>query len=193
MRWSRVRVPPGSPFQYYDQACITAAEACRRPPCSAACKGQPERNHLLPVANQQNIAGKHGVVPGLALHRREPRDLGELAGDRRDKRKFTLLRQHQQQVLVSQQEQLAVAVTSALPLALAVLEVDASENAADEPETMSVVNDEVIEVGLQPDRRPTLLDGPSAGSSRNRETARAAAVADADQDVAVRGQGRLHD
>src|ERR1700681_1388489 len=121
-----------------------------RPPWSAACHGQPERDHLLPVANQQNVAGQRRVVPGLALHRREPRDLGELVGNRRDTRKLALPRQHQQQVLVTQQEQLAVAVASALPLALAVLEVDASEDAAVEPEGMAVVYDEVFEIGLKP-------------------------------------------
>ena len=141
---------------------------------SAAREGQPERDHLLAVANQQDVAGQHRVVPGLALDRREPRDLRELVGGRPDQRQFALLRQHQQQVLVGQQDELAMAVASALPLALAVLEVDAREDAAVEAEGMALVNDEVVEVGLQPDRRPALFDGPSAGSVRDRDAARAA-------------------
>ena len=55
------------------------------------------------------------------------------------------------------------------------------------------MNDEVAEGGLQPDRRPALFDGPSAGSVRNRDAAHAGSLAAADQDVTVRGQGRLRD
>src|ERR1039458_5153445 len=213
----------------------------RRPAPSAAREGQPERGHLLAVAIQQDVTGQNRVVPGLALERREPRELRELIGDRPDQRQLTLFRQHQKQVLIGQQDELAVAVASALPLALAVLEVDAREDAAVEAEgiaimndevvevglqpirgpalfdgpsagstrdreaaraaavadalpiCIAIMNDEVVEVGLQPIRGPALFDGPSAGSTRDREAARAAAVADADQDVAVRGQGRLHD
>src|SRR5712692_106842 len=141
---------------------------------SAAREGQPERGHLLAVANQQAVADQNRVVPGLALHRRDPRDLRELVGDRPDQHQLAFLRQHQQQVLVAKQDELAVAVASAFPLALAVLEVDAREYAAVEAEGMAIVNDEVVEVGLQPERRPALLDGPSAGSVRDREAARAA-------------------
>ena len=65
-----------------------------------------------------------------------------------------------------------MAVASALPLALAVLEVDASEDAAVESVGMAVVNDEVIEVRLQPGGGPALLGGPSASSLRDREAAR---------------------
>ena len=134
-------------------------------------QGQPERGHLLAVANQQDVADQHRVVPGLALDRREPRELRELVGGRRDQRQFAFFRQHQQQVLIGQQDELAVAVASALPLALAVLEVDAREDAAVEAEGMAVVNDEVVEVGLQPDRGPALFGGPSAGSVRDRDAA----------------------
>ena len=126
------------------------------------------------------------VLPSM---RREPRELRELVGGRPDQRQLTLLRQHQQQVLVGQQDELAVAVASALPLALAVLEVDAREDAAVEAEGMALVNDEVVEVRLQPVRRPALFDGPSAGSVRDRDAAHADAAghaAGADQDVAVR-------
>src|SRR5438046_7186202 len=84
---------------------------------------------------------------------------------------------------------------SALPLALAVLEVDARKDAAVEPEGITVMNDEVIEVRLQPGRRPHLLGGPSAWSVRHRQAARAdspAHVARGDQDGAVRSQVRLY-
>src|SRR5713226_804817 len=97
---------------------------------SAAGEGQPECGHFLAVANQQDIAGQHRVVPGLALDRREPCELPELIVGCGDQRQLAFLRQHQQHVLVGQQDELAVAVPSALPLAIAVLEVDAPENAA---------------------------------------------------------------
>ncbi len=58
---------------------------------------------------------------------------------------------------------------------------------------MAAVNDEVVEVGLQPDRGPALFGGPSAGAVRDREAARAALSTGGDQDAAVRGHGRLHD
>src|SRR5713226_6073850 len=101
---------------------VDSSEYPRQPP-SVAREGQPERGHLLAVANQQDIADQRGVVPGLAVERREPRDLRELVGGRPDQRQLTLFRQHQQQVLIGQQDELAVAVAAALPLSLAVFEV----------------------------------------------------------------------
>ena len=97
------------------------------------------------------------MVPGLAFDRLEPRDLRELIRGRLDQRQLAFFRQHQQQILIGQQNDLAVAVASALPLALAVLEIDAREVAAVEAKSKVLVNDEVVEVRLQPDRRPTLL------------------------------------
>src|SRR5207245_7874498 len=99
-------------------------------------------------------------------------------------------------VLIGQEDELAIAVASALPLAFAILQVDARENAAVEAVGVSVVNDKVVEVGLQPVRGPALCGGPSAGAiggcMRERETPNATAVADTHQDVAFRGQVRLH-
>ena len=90
-----------------------------------------------------------------------------------------------------------MAVASALPLALAVLEIDAREAAAVEAKGMVLVNDEIVEVRLQPGRCPALFGGPSAGSVCDRDAAHADFGAEsgaaADQDVAVRGDGRLHD
>src|SRR5882672_6799451 len=45
---------------------------------SAAPGGQPERGHLLAVANEQDVACQHRVVPGLAFDRRESGELREL-------------------------------------------------------------------------------------------------------------------
>jgi hypothetical protein len=59
---------------------------------SAARKGEPERGHLLAVANQEEITGQHRVVPGLALDRLEAGDLRELIGCRLNQRQFALLR-----------------------------------------------------------------------------------------------------
>src|SRR5438132_14160166 len=108
-------------------------------------EGQPERGHLFAVANQQDVADQHRVVPGLALDCRKPREFRELIGSCADQRQLTLLREHQQQVLVGQQHELAVAEASALPLALAVLEIDAREDVTVEAEGMTLVNDEVVE------------------------------------------------
>src|SRR5436309_8853006 len=114
---------------------------CRPRSPSTAREGQPECDHLAVIANQQEVADQRRVVPGLAFECRESRDLGELVGGRPDQRRLTLLRQHQQQVLVGKQDELAVAVASAFPLALAVLEVDAREDVAVEAEGMVFVND----------------------------------------------------
>src|SRR2546428_7720322 len=103
---------------------------------SVAREGQPERGHLLAVANQQDVAGQRRVVPGLALDRRELRELRELVRRRPDQRKLALFREHKQHVLVGQQDELAMAVTPALPLASAVLEIYAREDAAVEAEGM---------------------------------------------------------
>src|SRR5215510_1367348 len=88
-----------------------------------------------------------------------------------------------------------MAVASVLPLALAVREVDACEDTSVESESMAFVNDEVVVVGLQPDRGPALFDGPSSWSVRNRDAADAdfgESGATADQDVAAPDHGRLH-
>ena len=66
-------------------------------------EGQPERRHLLAVANQQDVANQYRVVPRLALDRRESRELSELVWAGCDERQLTFFRQHQQQVLVRQQ------------------------------------------------------------------------------------------
>src|SRR4051812_21710923 len=102
------------------------------------------------------------MVPGLALNGREPRQFRELVGGRPNQRQLALLRQHQQQPLVTQQQELACPVASALPLALAVLDVDAGENATVEAERVAVVNYEVVEVRLEPDGRPPVVGGPRA-------------------------------
>ena len=136
------------------------------------------------------------MVPGLALDCRDTCELRELVGGCPDQSQLPLLRQHQEQVLVGQQDELAVAVASALPLAVPVLEVDAREDMSVKAEGMALVNHEVVEVRLQPVGRPALFSGPSAGSMRDRDAARAVSsghAGRADQDVAVRGQGGLYD
>ena len=71
----------------------------------------------------------------------------------------------------SEQQHLAVPVAAALPLALAVLDVDARQDAAVEPERMILVDDEVVEVRLEAARRPPFLDVPTAAAARDAETA----------------------
>jgi len=48
------------------------------------------KGHLLAVANQQDVADKNRVVPGLALECREPCELRELVGGCPDRRLFRL-------------------------------------------------------------------------------------------------------
>ena len=80
-----------------------------------------------------------------------------------------------------------MAVASALPLALAVFEAGAREDAAVEAEGVPLVNDEIVVVGLQPRRRPTLPDAPSGVAARDRDAAQHSGAA-AEQDVAARNQ-----
>ena len=110
-------------------------------------EGKPERGQLLVVSNQQDVANKYRVVPGLTLDRRESCELSEPVGSRIDQRQLTLLCHHQQQVLIGQQDELAGAVTATFPFALSVLGVDAREDAAVEAEGVAFVNNEVAELG----------------------------------------------
>lgn len=57
----------------------------------AARKRQPECGHLVIIANQQDIANEHGVIPRLALYCREPCELGELIGGRLYERELAFL------------------------------------------------------------------------------------------------------
>src|SRR5882762_6638658 len=81
-----------------------ASEVNHPKPARSGARGrQPERGHLLAVAGQEEVAGQYRVVPGLALDRRESRELFELVRGRCDQRQLTVLREHQQQVLLRQQ------------------------------------------------------------------------------------------
>src|SRR5262245_3296247 len=164
---------------------------------SAAREGNAESGHFLVVTDQKDVAGKCRVVPCLSLDSRNTCcDLRELVGGRRNQRQLTLFRQYQQQVLVRQQDELTMTEPSALPLALAVIQIDACEDAPVESEGMVLMNDEVVVVGLQPDRGPALPGGPSAGSVLNRDTLHAdigEIGAGTDQYIAISGQCWLHD
>src|SRR5688572_26239316 len=104
----------------------TRANLTSPPPLRARCgrAPQPERGHLLAVADEEHVAHDHRVVPGLAVDGFESRNLGELVGRGVDQRDLSLFGEHQQQVLVGEQDELAVTVASALPRARAVLEPD---------------------------------------------------------------------
>ncbi len=65
--------------------CLATRASTFGPP-SAALEGQPERDHLLAVANQQYIAGQHRVVPCLALDRRESHEFRESSHASTEKR-----------------------------------------------------------------------------------------------------------
>jgi hypothetical protein len=108
---------------------------------SAAHEGQPERSHLLAVANQQEVTDEYRVVPGLSLDRREPHEFRELVGE-----SPLPARTHPPPIVPAANPGLTTGragggLASALPLAFAVLEVDAREAAAGEAEGMALVND----------------------------------------------------
>ena len=113
------------------------------------------------------------MIPGLAFNRFELCDLSELIGSSLHQRELTFFRQHENQILIGQQDDLAVTVSSAFPLALAVLQIDAGEAAAVEAKSKILVNDEVVEVRLQPDRSPALCRFPTVGSVCDREATHA--------------------
>src|SRR5262245_23820204 len=150
-----------------------------------SCLSQPEGSHLLSIANEQDVADQYWMVPGFAFDRLEPCDLSELVGRRSDHRQLTLLGQYKQKVLVWQQDELTVAVASPFPLTLAIFEVDACKDAAIKAEGVAFVNDEVIEVGLQPCRAPASFGGPSAWTERDGDAAGAAICAGGNQKVAI--------
>src|SRR5262249_4781960 len=94
-------------------ACASSdrGEPRRRGRLSAAARtGETKRGHLLAVPDEQDVPDEHGMVPRLAVDRGEARDLGEAVGLRRDQRQLAFLGQHEQQILVRQEEELSVAV-----------------------------------------------------------------------------------
>ncbi len=107
--------------------------------------GQSKRGHFLAVAHEQDIADQRRVVPGPAFDRGETRELVEPVGTRRDEGQLAALGQHEQDALLAQQDELAVAVTPAFPLTLAVVDVDTREDAAVEAVGVPLVHDEVAE------------------------------------------------
>src|SRR5690606_38220312 len=72
--------------------------------------------------------------------------------------KLALLRNHKQQVLVGQENELSAAETTAFPLASAVFGIDASEYTAVETERVTIVDHEIIEVRFQSVRGPDFFD-----------------------------------
>jgi hypothetical protein len=136
------------------------------------------------------------MVPRLAFNGRGPRDLLELLGRGADERELAIFRDDQQQILIGQQHELAVAVAPALPFAFAVREIDARHDAAVEAEDVALVDHEIAEVRLEPGRRPALVDAPSAGSAIDGEPPQAQPAGRGDgvhEHVAFVGHGGLHD
>ena len=138
------------------------------------------------------------MVPSLALEHRKPRKLSELVGRRLYQHQLTLLRQHQQHVLVGQKHELAVAVPFGLPLSLSVLEIDARQGALVEPKGMALVNDKSVKLDIEILRCPALFGGPSARSPPGPALPRSAravsphSVADTDHKFPIRSHGWLH-
>src|SRR5690349_20929004 len=87
-------------------------------------------------------------------------------------------------------------VASALPLAGTILEVDAGKDARVKSVCMTIVDDEVVEIRLQPGRCPAFIGAPSAWSVDHLQAPRAKSarrIAGAEQKVAVCGHSRLDD
>ena len=167
----------------------------RRPNTSPSflLRHEPDRRHFLAVAGQEDVSGQRRVVPCLATDPRVPGDLLEPIGSCSDGHQISALGQDQQQVLVGQQQQLAMAVPAALPLPASVVDVDAGKNAAIEPECMALMHDEIVEVGLQPRGFPALGNAPLAGVARDGDAAQAEAVTLRDQQASLPDRSRLDD
>src|ERR1051325_2924044 len=133
------------------------------------------------------------MIPRLAFECREVGQFRKLIRRCFYERELALFARYHQHVLLGQENHLAVAVALALPLELAVLEVDANERAAVEPEHISLMNDEIVEPWINIFRRPTLLHAPAAGPLRYRNTSQSTAITHTQQQVAVRRETWLRD
>src|SRR5690242_13763751 len=103
------------------------------------------------------------MVPGLPLDAWDFCDFSELIRSCADQGQLALFGNHQQQILIGEQNQLAVAVAPAFPLALTVLQIDTREDTAIKAERKPFVNNEVVEVRLEPVGSPFFSHGPAAG------------------------------
>jgi hypothetical protein len=72
------------------------------------------------VSDEQDVPDDHGMIPRLALERRDARDLRELIRRCFHQNEVALFGGDEKQVLIREQDDLAVPVSSALPLARAV-------------------------------------------------------------------------
>src|SRR5262245_54388623 len=64
----------------------------RTRPRRSVCQRQSKRGHFLAVPHEERIADEDGVVPGLAVERREARDFLELIRRRADEGQLAFLR-----------------------------------------------------------------------------------------------------
>ena len=63
---------------------------------------------MFPVPYEQRVAHDDRMVPRLAVKRRKLRQLGVLVWQSADQRQFAFLGNHEQQILIRQQQELAV-------------------------------------------------------------------------------------
>ena len=103
-----------------------------------------EGHHFFAVAHQKQVPDQDRVIPGLALNGRDLGKFLEAVRSCRDQHEVALLGEHQHQVLRCEEEELTVTVASALPLSLAVGQVDAGHDAVVEPVDVPFVDDEVV-------------------------------------------------
>src|ERR1043165_10274925 len=117
--------------------------------------GNVVRRHLVRVAHEQATIRDRGIVPRLALHGREARDLRVLSRRGVYERDVALIAGHDQ--VVAGEDDLPVTVTTIFPLALASVHIQANENAFVETVNVSVIKNRaiklVLHVGIFPDRR----------------------------------------
>src|SRR4051812_23184847 len=102
------------------------------------------------------------MVPGLTLDGLKAAEFVEpiwIDGDEND---LSFLGKDQEQSLIRQQKNLAVAVAAFFPKALARFKLDAGENAVVEAVNVVFVHDKVIERRFQAFGSPMIYDGPLA-------------------------------
>src|ERR1043166_302574 len=133
------------------------------------------------------------MIPCLAFECREVGQLRKLVWRRFCERDLALLRHYQQDIVIGQENKLAVAVAFAFPLELAVFKIDANERAAVEAKSVTFMNDKIVEPGIYVFGSPPLLPRPAAGRLGHCKTPKATALTHAHQQVAVGRNTRLHD
>src|SRR5207247_935792 len=101
------------------------------------------------VANVKPAVGDDWVVPGFPLDRLETANLTVLVRVCRHEHDFTLVRDHHQQRLVAEQQNLPAAIAAVFPEPATGLQVNASEDPTVKAIDGVFMHDEIVERGLE--------------------------------------------